>query len=72
MYYSNDGSSSGVDGTGANGSTLQITFKNTYYLLSTSANAQGNEIMQWVDENGGTWENTGLRAIKIVSSWYNA
>lgn len=72
MYYSNDGNSSSVDGSGANGSTLQITFKNTYYLLSTNANAQGNEIMQWMDVNGGTWQNTGLRAIKIVASWYNA
>ncbi|MBK7873901.1 MAG: hypothetical protein IPJ74_26230 [Saprospiraceae bacterium] len=72
MYYSKDGSTSNTDGTGANGITLQITFKNTYYLLSNNANAQGNEIMIWVDQQGGIWQNTGLRAIKIVSSWYNS
>lgn len=70
MYYSTDGSTTNVAGIGANKITLQITFKNTYYLISTNANAQGNEIMQWMDVNGGTWKNTGLQAIKIVSSWY--
>lgn len=70
MYYSKNGSTSSISGAGANGITLQITFKNTYYLLSNNANPQGNEIMIWVDQQGGIWQNTGLRAIKIVASWY--
>ncbi|MFN7117865.1 MAG: hypothetical protein ACK4TA_13780 [Saprospiraceae bacterium] len=70
MYYSIDGSTSNVFGSGANGKAIEITFKNWTYLLATNAGPQGNEIWQWVDEMGGVWQNTGLRAIKIVSSWY--
>lgn len=71
MFYSKDGKTTAVSGAGANGMALQVTFKNTYYLLSTNANSNGNEIMIWVDQQGGIWQDTGLRAIKISSSYYN-
>ncbi|HOY06562.1 MAG TPA: hypothetical protein PLO67_14240 [Saprospiraceae bacterium] len=70
MYYSQDGQSSNSAGSGANGSTLALTFKNTFYLLSTSADENGNKVMIWVDEKGGVFQDAGFQAIQVLASYY--
>jgi len=71
MGFESDGKTSFNDGdTNSDGKTLQITFKNTYYLLSTNCTEQGNEVMVWEDVDGGTWKSTGAFAAKVISTWY--
>jgi len=70
IYYSHDGSSTGSAGSGADGSTLAQSFKNTWYLLSTVADKDGNEVMIWVDEAGGTFVKAGFKAIQVLGTYY--
>ena len=70
MFYSQDGQSSNSAGSGANGATLALTFKNTFYLLSTSADENGNKVMTWVDEMGGVFQDAGFQAIQVLASYY--
>jgi hypothetical protein len=70
MFYSSDGTSSGSAGAGADGSTLAVTFKNTFYLLSTNANNNGNDVWVWQDTAGGTFVNAGFQAIQILATYY--
>lgn len=70
VYYSRDGSTTSSAGVGANGSALEITFKNTYYLLSTNANKNGNEVMVWKDTAGGTFVSAGFQAIQVLGTYY--
>jgi hypothetical protein len=70
VYFSGDGKTTGSGGSGAKGSTLALTFKNTYYLLSTVADKNGNEVMIWVDEMGGNFVNAGFQAIQVLGSYY--
>lgn len=72
VYYAPDGSSTGTGGAGATGSALEITFKNTYYLLSTNGNENGNDVMIWEDIAGGTFVNAGFQAIQILGTYYLA
>ena len=71
MYYSKDGKSSGSGGSGADGKSLQYTFKNWSYVLSTDANQDGNLILEWVDEAGGQFQPTANRASKIAASYFH-
>ncbi|MBL7780253.1 MAG: hypothetical protein JNM22_03480 [Saprospiraceae bacterium] len=70
VYYSTNGTSTGPVGSGANGSTLEITFKNNIYALSTNGNEQGNDVLIWVDTQGGVFEPTGVQAIQILATYY--
>lgn len=70
MWYSNDGSSSNVLGTGANGVVLQVSVKNWAYALSTKASAKGNEVLIWQDEMGGMWTGSNMYGIKVLSTYY--
>lgn len=70
IYYSHDGSSTGSAGTGAAGITLAQSFKNTWYLLSTVADKNGNEVMIWEDVAGGTFSNAGFKAIQVLGTYY--
>lgn len=72
MFYSNDGSTSGVYALGADGVVLQVSCKNWSYALSTKATDQGNEVLSWADENGGMWVGTNMFAIKVLATYYNA
>jgi hypothetical protein len=59
---------------------LQITFKqsaehspkrkNLAYLVTTSANKDGNQIMKWQDGAPGKWIDAGFRAIKAQATYY--
>lgn len=72
MYYSKDGSTTGNNSSGANGSALEITFKNTYYVLSTNGNENGNDVLIWEDVNGGTFVSAGFQAIQVLGTYYLA
>ncbi len=69
VYYSKDGQTTGSAGSGADGSTLEVTFKNNIYLLSTNGNEKGNDVLIWVDTQGGVFEPTGVQAIQILASY---
>lgn len=70
VFYSKDGKSTGSVGSGANGSALEITFKNNIYLLSTNGNEQGNDVLIWVDTQGGVFESIGVQALQILATYY--
>lgn len=72
VYYSSDGTNTGSDGSGATGSALEITFKNTYYVLSTNGNENGNDVLIWEDVNGGTFVSAGFQAIQVLGTYYLA
>lgn len=73
IYYSKDGSTTGSAGSGANGSALEITFKNSFYLLSTNGSENGgNDVMIWEDVAGGTFVSAGFQAIQVLSTYYLA
>lgn len=72
VYYSKDGSTTGNNSTGANGTALEISFKNTYYVLSTNGNENGNDVLIWEDVNGGTFVNAGFQAIQVLGTYYLA
>lgn len=71
VYYAPDGSTTGSGGSGAEGSALEITFKNTYYLLSTNGNENGNDVLIWEDVNGGTFVNAGFQAVQVLGTYYS-
>lgn len=72
VYYSHDGHTIGSAGTGGDGHTEQISFKKYNFILSSDdANENGNEVMQG-DESGGAYTNMGIRAIKVLSTYYNS
>lgn len=70
MYYSKDGKSSGSAGSGLDRETVQISFKNWTYALSTDINSEGNLICEWVDTKGGTFEGIGVRGSRIAASYF--
>jgi hypothetical protein len=72
IFYSHDGSSTGSAGSGADGQSLAQTFKNTWYLQSTSADKNGNKIMIWEDEQGGIFVDAGFQAIQVLGTYYLA
>lgn len=72
VYYSSDGTNTGSDGSGATGRAIEITFKNTYYVLSTNGNENGNEVLIWEDVNGGTFVSAGFQAIQVLGTYYLA
>lgn len=70
MVYSKDGSSSYSGGSGLEGKAMQATFKNWNFVLSIEANENGNLIYEWVDEQGGSFEQTNARASQIAASYH--
>lgn len=72
VYYSKDGSTTGNNSSGANGSALEISFKNTYYVLSTNGNKNGNDVLIWEDTAGGTFVSAGFQAIQVLGTYYLA
>ncbi len=72
VFFGKDGVSTNSAGAGANGSTLELSFKNNFYLLSTNADKNGNEVMVWKDVNGGVFVNAGFEAIQILGTYYLA
>ena len=70
IYYSGDGKTSNSAGSGANGSTLEMSFKNNFYGLSTNADKNGNQVLIWVDEMGGVFQNAGFQAIQVLATYY--
>ena len=69
-YYSHDGISMGSAGSGADGKTLIISFKSWNYSLTTDGNENGNQVMEWQDDQGGTYMATSFRAVKVLSTFY--
>jgi predicted heme/steroid binding protein len=69
-YYSKDGQSTGSAGAGLDGKSLQISFKNWSYVLSTDANLDGNLVYEWVDTQGGVFQATAVRGISIAASYH--
>jgi len=72
MYYSNDGHSSGSAGGGADGIALETSFKKWNYLLTANIDIQGtpgNEIMKWVDTQGGIFQTTNVYAYKVLATY---
>ncbi|AEE53690.1 hypothetical protein [Haliscomenobacter hydrossis] len=72
MYYLNDGVSTGSAGDGANGSALEISFKNTYFLLSTNADKNGNDVLMYQDTAGSSFVSAGFQAIQVLGTYYVA
>lgn len=70
IYYSQDGSTTGSAGSGADGMSLAQSFKNNWYLLSTVADKNGNKVMVWEDEAGGTFVDAGFQAIQVLATYY--
>jgi len=44
--------------------------KNLAYLVTTSANKDGNQTMKWQDGSPGTWVDAGFRAIRVQATYY--
>ena len=70
-FFGKDGST-GSAGAGANGISIDISFKNNFYLLTNDRENSENEVMIWVDEAGGTFQDAGFSAIKVLSTYYLA
>lgn len=70
VYFSKDGATTASAGAGANGITLEMSFKNTYYLLSENADENGNDVMFWQDEKGGVFVDAGFKAIQVLATYY--
>ncbi len=71
VYYTVDGQS-GSAGAGADGTTMQISFRNWNFILTTDATSDGNQIMEWQDTNGGTYMAITPRGSRVESSYYRA
>ncbi len=72
VYYLNDGISTGSAGSGADGSALEISFKNTFYVLSTNGNENGNDVLIYEGDGPGTFVSAGFQAIQILGTYYLA
>jgi hypothetical protein len=72
LYFSKDGHSTGSAGAGLSGQALQISFKNWTFVRSTDLNKEGNLVYKWVDQYGGKFVPTNIRANYIVASYYRA
>ncbi len=46
---------------------MEITFKNWSYVLTSNSSPQGNEVLKWVDEQGGVWQDAGFKATKVCA-----
>lgn len=70
MYFLTDGTSSGSMGTGADGQTLSITFRNWCFILNTNANENGNQIMEFQSGGAGSFVAMAVRGTRVESSYY--
>lgn len=70
ITYSKDGSSTYSPGSGADSKTIQISSKSWTYLVSIDANAEGNLLFSWVDQQGGMFEQMAVRAYKVLATHY--
>ncbi|MEO0778220.1 MAG: hypothetical protein AAFW73_12565 [Bacteroidota bacterium] len=70
-YYAWDGRT-GTAGAGAHGKTINISFKNHNYILTTHANVSGNEVYEWRAIDGGRYVDAGFRAQKILATYHRA
>lgn len=70
--YEKDGNSSYQPFTGTNlvNTAIQVTSKNWFYAMSIIGDQDGNDIYQWVDQEGGIMQLTGIKGIKIAATYY--
>lgn len=68
-FFSKDGVTYNSAGAGADGIGLQMSFKNTIYLVTTNVLDQGNQVMIWVDEQGGVFQDAGFQAAVVLSTY---
>ncbi len=71
-YYFNLDGKTGPVGAGSAGKTINISYKNHHYILTTHANVNGNEVYEWKDVEGGTYVDAGFRAQKILATYHQA
>ncbi|WP_373550361.1 hypothetical protein [Haliscomenobacter sp.] len=72
MYYLNDGVSTGSAGDGATTSSLEVSFKNTFYVLSTNGNEKGNDVLVYKGDGPGSFVSAGFQAIQVLGTYYSA
>ncbi len=72
MYFLNDGKSSGSMGIGTDDQTLQITYRNWCFILTTDSTENGNLIMEFQSAGNGSFAPLAVRGNKVESSYYLA
>jgi hypothetical protein len=70
IFFSSDGVTQGSAGSGANGTTERITFKNWNYITVMNQGQNGNQVWEWIDTEGGVYQNAGFSAYSVISSYF--